>query len=359
MTGGVFLSIFWQYTTYPGFALPLYLLFFICGGCAALSNITHFTFVSRYEAANTTALAVGMASGSMSAGLLALLQGTVLESSGFSVSIYYAVLTATFPLAVFALHYGIPDMLHNISITDSYSHHTESKEYDDVTTKSLLPPPQCSKYCNEDNNSTPSATISKSFHISKQLQDELLFARMHRTLLSLQFFNAFLAYGIVPSLISFACGRFAHRNKVLLYATGFYCVMDPLAKSFTLFFRATQLKHFLFITAILCTLSSFLVLCATLPYDSSNGDMKWLYEGYGGGATVVTAYVCIGGLFGYSNTCVFRYFKEEMQIDDGLSVEEQAGEVQRAYKLAGLATQSGAFLGSVITFFLVVTNSLG
>jgi len=63
MTGGVFLSIFWRYTVNPGVSLPLYLLFFTCGGCAALSNITHFTFVSRYDAANTTALAVGMASG--------------------------------------------------------------------------------------------------------------------------------------------------------------------------------------------------------------------------------------------------------------------------------------------------------
>eukprot|EP01036_Dinobryon_divergens_P034173 gene34173-44151_t len=194
----------------------------------------------------------------MTAGILAILQGTLTLS--LSVTGYYATLTAIFPIAVLTLRFFIP-------------------------TKEPL-----------------------------RKQEE------YYPLLSLQLLNASLAYGIVPSLLSYACGKFEHKEKFQL------------------------------LSATLVSLSAVLVLCAALPEDS----------GYGG-ALPVTAYVCIGALFGFSNTCMFRYFKQELGTDESGQEADPAADqehgVQRAYKLAGLATQIGAFIGSIITFALIVTNS--
>jgi hypothetical protein len=80
-------------------------LFFVLGGCAALSNITHYTFVSQLSAKHTSFLAVGIALGSMTSGMLAILQGSIpTASASFGVSGYYAALTALFLPAFFALH---------------------------------------------------------------------------------------------------------------------------------------------------------------------------------------------------------------------------------------------------------------
>eukprot|EP01037_Dinobryon_pediforme_P024010 gene24010-25642_t len=134
--------------------------------------------------------------------------------------------------------------------------------------------------------------------------------------------------------------------------------MDPIAKMTTNYVRLQSLQQFQVLSVCLVLLSAVLVMCASFPDDSP------IYKGYGGALPVVV-YVCIQALFGFSNTCMFRYFKQELggkEDEKGLAIripqdeETEDGshsEVQRAYKVAGVATQLGAFLGSMIAFGLV------
>ncbi|KAJ1422527.1 hypothetical protein B484DRAFT_399042 [Ochromonadaceae sp. CCMP2298] len=259
-------------------SLALLILFFLVGACSSSSNVTHYIHVARSDASNTTALATGMGLGSMTAGILALLQGTVLIDYGFSVTYYYLVLALLFIPAIAAF-----------------------------------------------------SALSRQEEVEKsegaEPYDEMRFIRQNWAILVLQVVNASLGYGIVPAMISYACSKFDDRSMVLLLSTGIAAVLDPLFKALTFYVRIRTFHG--------------LVLCAGLPGDLS------LYRG-AGGVLPVSLYVGFGALFGFSNTCVFRYFKENISPDC----------VQHSYRWSGIASQSGALMGSLIAFSVVVTNSL-
>jgi hypothetical protein len=97
LTGGILMGLYWDSSVAIGgkqYSLPLLGIFAGFAACASLSNVTHFTFVSLYSAENTTAMAVGFSLGSMTAGLLAILQGTVWTT--LSVRTYFLILTTLF-----------------------------------------------------------------------------------------------------------------------------------------------------------------------------------------------------------------------------------------------------------------------
>jgi hypothetical protein len=60
---------------------------------------------------------------------------------------------------------------------------------------------------------------SKDSLLEKELDDRQFLVE-NCLLLGIQMGNAALAYGIVPSLISYVCGKYDHSSKVLLFATG-------------------------------------------------------------------------------------------------------------------------------------------
>ena len=163
--------------------------------------------------------------GSMAAGILSIVQGTV--SMDLSVSAYYAILVSFFPMAIFSLVFLVKNP------TDNNNHNKDfANDFEVEARKEISVGERNSKYVNvinsnnKNNNDNPSkALLERKFFQSKvdvvaQLKEEFVFVNENLSLLTLQLLNATLAYGIVPSLLSFACGKFAHRNKVLLFATG-------------------------------------------------------------------------------------------------------------------------------------------
>lgn len=318
-TAGVLMSILWKVSVTISsmqVSLPLYLLFFVVGACSSSSNVTHYTFVSKFEASNTTALATGMGLGSMTAGLLGILQGLVLIQYGFSTSIYYAVLTALYIPAFVAF-----SMLHaNRNQSDSKSFLAEN----DSMEQHLV-----------DDSHQSSNKWSNNQYSDKD------FVYTNLSVLSLQMINSFLGYGIVPAIISYACGKFNNASLVLLLATGIAAIVDPWTKAVTYYVRLTTLRSLGFATATLVCLCSGLIICAGLPTTSS------LYQG-NGGVLPVLLYVSFASFFGFANTCVFRFYKEVTDHQH----------VHHAYRWSGIASQSGALLGSIIAFSLVVTGSL-
>lgn len=105
LTAGLLLSALWNESVYIGgkeTSLPLFALFFVVGACSSSSNVAHFSFVSRFDAASTTAIATGAGLGSMLAGLLGIAQGLLLVRYGLSTSVYYAALAALYVPALWA-----------------------------------------------------------------------------------------------------------------------------------------------------------------------------------------------------------------------------------------------------------------
>jgi hypothetical protein len=324
---GILMSILWDVTVMISsnqISLPLYILFFTVGACSSSSNVTHYTFVSKFEASNTTALATGMGLGSMTAGLLGILQGLVLINYGFSTSVYYAVLACLY----------IPSLIAFWKLSVTCDSETESLSVTDDETGAAFGAQQQhykdSFQQHEDNLSSLRTPYSDKDFLHNNV-----------SILSLQLINSFLGYGIVPAIISYACGKFNNAQLVLLLATAIAAIIDPWTKALTYYFRFQTISTLWTATLILIGLTGGLLICASLPDDSS------IYGG-NGGVLPVLLYVSFGAFFGFTNTCVFRYYKDVTDHEH----------VHHAYRWSGVASQSGAMLGSVIAFSLVVTASL-
>jgi hypothetical protein len=330
LLAGVLLSAFWDNSVMVSggkTSLPLFLLFFVVGACASSSNVTHYTYVSLSAAHNTTALATGMGLGSMTAGVVALLQGFVLKDHGFSVTIFYLTLALLYFPAVL-----------------SFASLNRYNKYQNVNQEDL-------ERSSSSINSAASAVRSLDSVLlvaaSEKDSDDGIeytqssFLRKHAPLLALQMINASLGYGFVPALVSFACGKFEHRFLVLQLATGIAAVIDPLSKFMTYYVRLETVQSLQVATACLVMLATGLILCATLPSGLT------LYKG-SGGALPVLLYVSFMALFGFTNTCIFRYFK--CTINGHF--------VHHAYRWSGICSQAGALLGSLLAFAVIVTGAL-
>jgi MFS family permease len=314
LSTGILMSILWNVTVSISsnqVSLPLYILFFTVGACSSSSNVTHYTFVSKFEASDTTALATGMGLGSMIAGLLGILQGLVLINYGFSTNVYYAVLASLY----------VPSLI-SFSKLGTSPHSNALLSGNDDETGQL---------------------VKDGFHRELQANqyNDKDFLRNNLSILSLQMINSFLGYGIVPAIISYACGKFNNAQLVLLLATAIAAIIDPWTKAATYYFRLQSISKLWMATSVLICLSCGLILCAALPNNSA------IYGGNGGVVPVIL-YVTFAASFGFTNTCVFRYYKDVTDHEH----------VHHAYRWSGVASQTGAMLGSVIAFCLVVTASL-
>jgi hypothetical protein len=89
----------------------------------------------------------------------------------------------------------------------------------------------------------------------------------------------------------------------LLLATGIAAIIDPWSKALTIYHRLTNFTDLWRASFCLLILSCGLILCTSLPDDSS------VYKG-AGGVFPVLLYVSFGSLFGFTSTSIFRYFKE-------------------------------------------------
>jgi hypothetical protein len=332
LTTGIVMAFVWNQTVSFGsskVSVPLFIMFFIVGACSSSSNVTHYTFVSKAAAQNTTALATGMGLGSMTAGILALFQGLLLVDYGFSVTAYYLVLALLYIPALLSFRRLLKyNKYQNVDIEDSAHHGSNGSE-------SSVQPPLHSPL---DHTLLDAA---KGGHDDDAEYSEEVFLEENRAILALQMLNASLGFGFIPALVSFACGRFENAFLILQLATGITAVIDPLSKFATYYIRLESFASLRAATAVLCLLAVGLVLCATLPGDLS------LYRG-AGGILPVLLYVSFMGLFGFTNTSIFRYFK--------CAINPRF--VHHSYRWSGICCQSGALLGSLIAFTVIVTGVL-
>lgn len=154
--------------------------------------------VSSYPAESTTALSTGCGLGSLIAGMLAILQGSV---EGFSVMSYYLILSSLYIPAFVALYFISKDSIYQTN---------PSHEFDIVL--------------NDESESKFSILPSSDDNLF-QKEKEKTFISDNMSTLFLLSVNAFLGYGLVPSLISLACGKFKHKTTVLLYATSLAAIV--------------------------------------------------------------------------------------------------------------------------------------
>lgn len=324
LSTGLGLGIFWNNSVEIAgvkSSLPLYILFFVVGGCSSLSNVTHFAYVSVWPASNTTALSTGMGCGSMVAGVLALLQGTILVQKGFSVRIYYLVLASLYCPAVVAVYslqrqgppQSVPSYV-SISSADNLFLLDSSKK--------------------EEGLFAAQETIHND--------EEMDFLQDNYHVLTLQLINSMMGYGLIPSIISFVCGKFEDSSQTLLLATTIAAIVDPIFRASTYYLRFRSFAGLGCATMTLISLSCALLILANLPESSP------IYSG-NGGYLVVILYVTFNGLHVFTNTSIFRYFKEHVS----------PVAVPHSYRWGGMASQTGALVGTGITFACIITGVFG
>lgn len=318
---GISLSIFWKSSVIingHGVSLPLYIIFFTVGCCGASSNVTHFMFVSKFPPRQTTMLSTGMGIGSMTAGLLALLQHYVLLSKGFTLSGYLFLLSLAYVPAIISFHILSKEFDAEISSIATIVH--SKTEYAAI---------------NEDPMENPSSSLVE--------HDEDEFLKRYQSILALQFLSSAIGNGLVPSLISSICQKFNDRNTILLMATSITCSVEPWSRAFTQI-RSIDSKIGLVLAALtLVSLTIVLFIILSLPTNSP------LYSVEGGGALPALTYISIGMLCPYTTTCIFLYFKSHVSN----------ASVQSAYRWSGVSLQLGAMAGSFAAFALIITKVAG
>ena len=336
---GIILAVVWDQSVSIAntkVSLPLFIMFFIIGACASSSNVTHYTFVSRSEAHNTTSLATGMGLGSMTSGILALFQGLLLKNYSFNVTVYYIILAILYIPALIAFQ--------RLNSHNKYQNITPTATLEENETDEVEVGYDATPTYSQPRSLSDSLLLFRHEKDSTVGDDEfsdISFLQKNIGILSLQLLNSSLGYGFIPALISYACGKFNNKYLVLQLATGITAVIDPLCKFSTYYGRIESFQGLLYASIGLLCLSIGLILCATLPENLT------LYTGIGG-ILPVTLYVSFMGLFGYTNTCVFRYFK--------LTSRPQV--VHHSYRWSGICSQTGALIGSLLAFCMIVLGVL-
>eukprot|EP01034_Spumella_vulgaris_P031989 gene31989-39518_t len=351
LAAGLFLSQFWSKTietyNHVQISLPLYVMFFVLGACSSASNVAQFTLVSHYSVLNTSALATGMGIGSMISGILAILQGTVWEHAGFTTSQYFVVLSMLYVPALLVI-WSLPnhdeasepplrkDSLVEMigtrpsnsptSVTHSYQHEDEEVAAMEENLKAAI--------CTGEKSCGNTKIASKERYLT-----EYQFVLEFLPVLFVQFYNAVIGYGMVPALVSLACSKFNDQKLVLLLATSIAAVIDPLFRGLTAIVQLETAFELQMTCVALTFVLAGLLLSVELPQHLA------LFQGVGG-IFPITLYVTFGGLFGYSNTCVYRYFKSNVPHSC----------MRHAYRWSGMATQFGALVGSLLAFCLIITN---
>lgn len=333
LIAGIFMSVFWDHSVSVSggrASVPLFFLFFVVGACSSSSNVTHYTYVSRSAASNTTALATGMGLGSMTAGVVGLIQGLVLRPYGFNVTAFYIALSLLYIPAVLAF-----------SSLNEYNKYQNVNQDDLERTSSSQNSNASSVGARSLDNALLASGSEKNSEGADEVHSQTGLLRKHALILALQLVNSSLGYGFIPALISFACGKFEHSYLVLGLATGIAAVIDPLSKFATYYVRLETTRSLRTTTVCLVMLAVGIVLCAALPGHLS------LYRGTGG-VLPVFLYVSFMALFGFTTTSIFRYFKSSIS----------GHFVHSAYRWSGICSQTGALLGSLVAFILIVSGAL-
>jgi hypothetical protein len=324
---GIALSFLWNKPITIGshqYSIPFCCVFFLIGACSSSSNVTHYMFISQFPSqSDTTSLSTGMALGSMTAGLLGIAQGLVLSNWGFTVSSAFLVIAALFIPSLFSFR--------QLSFSASLRLPVHESEH------TLLD--------SEKEDTTSSATASFSS-----------FYQHHPTLVRLQFFNTCLGYGLIPALISPICSSFRSPYLVILLATGIFCVVDPICRSLTIFWSLSSISLLSSASFLLYSIATLLLIPLLLPSSSP------LLSSPVGGLYPILLYISFGALFGFINTSVFLFLKQQQSIphplSDSTATSISSASIQHAYRYTGIISQSGALCGSLLSFLLVISGAI-
>jgi hypothetical protein len=360
---GIGLSIFWNVTVNirgSEISLPLYICFFLVGCCATMSNVTHMTFVSHWTAANTTWLATGMGLGSMCAGLLSLLQGLLQSQgmSGFSVQTYYLILTSLFVPAFAALQFlnKPPEKKRIVNVNgDDGEHHFGDElgsdnddevlgnEDDDCTillSSTVDSVPIAASHDSYENNGK--VLVDRDDLEGKYIFTDRQFIQRYYPYLLFQMINASMGFGLIPSIISYVCGKFVHGSLYLLLATSISAVVDPAFRALTIRFRIQSMRWFLISVSLLSLLSFTLFAFLWVPSTNSA-----LFDGHAG-IVVVFIYPIVNAVNVFTNTSIFLFFKGKMDEKH----------MQQCYRIGGVATQCGSVVGTLLAFLLILLEAV-
>jgi hypothetical protein len=359
---GLGMSACWWWTV-DGVSLPLFVLMFCSGLVSATSNIALFTFVfspkflshkpptctkhgeatslsTQGPAGRTTALATGMALGSGFAGLLALTQGqialstphnasSIADGSGFTVSMFFAVLSMLYVVALYALR-----LLSQVGRVQKYS--DDSSKAEEGISQALLDP--AGAHVEEQAATTDSPKAATLVPAERQL-------------LALLVVTGLMGFGVVPSVISGVCGKYQHgSNSSLLFATCMACVGDPLSRMLTSWVRLETLMQLVGMAACCGAMTLALLALFVAPEDSA------VFSGRHSAALPAVLYIAFTFCFGFLNTSAFVYINHG---GSGGGSADSDSDKQHLSRLASMALQCGAFCGALFVFAFVVTGVLG
>ncbi len=167
-------------------------------------------------------------------------------------------------------------------------------------------------------------------------------------LLLAQGWRSFLANGVVPSLLSFACLAYTNGASILQYASVASNILGPLA---ALSNKWVRLDRRIGLLMAICTVAHGYIIVVACLHRAP----LWGPAGAGpGGVLVVAANIVASVTSAYCSTLIFLNIQDpEMHVGEGytaLTPTERAEFVSMGSELAGLAIQVFAMVGSFLMF---------
>ena len=359
LASGSLLAIFWSLSINNA-SIPLFLLVFLIGISSTGLNISMFTLiyspqlnqkltssseVDNEESSHISSVATGMGLGSMMSGLLALILGNtggdLLEHrASYLISIYLAVITLQYLPSLYVLYKytSVP--------THTRSGSFGGVMYDPIiqsSWRSSSPAGDTDPGVGRDKDKHENHPTSPSRKTSPHPGVQVTLDREEQWLLLLIFGSGLMGFGIIPSVISSVCGRFHHSGSIsLLYASTVGCLIDPVSRAATHHFHLQSLLQFGMLFTVSCSITCVLLILLGLPGSNPLFQSRTLCY------VPAVLYVLYIASFGYFNTCVYIFINQR----------RPAGEQQPISRLVGISLQSGAFLGSVVMFAIIASNSV-
>ncbi len=390
------MSFFWSYTTTLANGLEhsvsLLLLTFLAGCVNNTSSLYLYPFVARWDRRNVSALATGEGLSGILVSLIALAQNVGGAKPNFSVLVYFQCVSAmylfTFVSFVFLLR--------------EQQRHQAARRTTILTGKTGQLSARATAAAVEADaeaeagssfgivQSRPATTDGHNRLLLLSDEDSLVLPLaaapsssvflLPPTILHLiwpyllvQFVSAAWAYGVIPALIPIATTGYEHQPHVMQFSSFVSMALDPLSRALTHFVRLYRLGvPFVFVNVFAGLVVVAAILSPRPPFDAHPL----------GGAFVIVCNGAFTASFAFCSTMVYYSIhkalgKQSMGTsfqsvpaaeNEDVSTptprgealpleqqhEEQVGKWQEGFRWSSFVIQLGAFLGSLLTFLLLL-----
>lgn len=318
--------IFWSLETINKFSIVFLAIAVITSILGYISTTYYFPFVSLYRVRYTNSYTLGLGFNLAFTAIISLIQDSGGDNPRFNHKIYFVIILISHIVAFIGVLWILFSDAAKTQLV-SYVPPGEQQEDKEPCTHQLLAQQgtSISKQIRDYETKYPPAQVGYYRKLSSwRVLRAYIFPPLVQGLL------AFLAFGIVPSLLPFAAGSYYKGSSIYMYSVSLLYIVDPVARAlYSLRVKEfARVRHIGLMTG-LCLVFGFLIclLAGMSPKDT------WIRDNKNGGAIPITLAILCGFTYAAAFTGSYTImFNIGTEVDDdklySLEVEKRKSDKQ-------------------------------